>query len=61
MLVLGIITFTFLICIYFFLEYITPFSLKEELIDKKNITIGLVVGSILLGISLVLAAVVISI
>lgn len=49
----GVIVFwlSFLI-----LDKLTPYRLWEELVEKQNVALGIVVGSMALGICLIVAA-----
>lgn len=38
------------------LDKITPYKLWEEIVEKQNIALGIVVGSMALGICLIVAA-----
>lgn len=59
--VLGSILFALLGVVVFwlaflFIDKITPYSLWEELIEKQNVALGIVVGAMSLGISIIVAA-----
>lgn len=38
------------------IDKITPYNLWEELVEKQNIALGIVVGAMSLGISIIVAA-----
>jgi len=38
------------------LDKITPYKLWEEIVEKQNVALGIVVGSMALGICLIVAA-----
>ena len=42
--------------VWFVLVKILPFSLRKEMEDDQNIALGIVLGSLILGISLIIAA-----
>ncbi len=60
MVVLGLVTFIFLLSIYFVLEYLTPFSLKNELVRKKNPAMAVIIGAVFISIAIVFAAIIIA-
>lgn len=35
---------------------VTPFSLRKELEDDQNTSVGIVIGSVILGLSIIIAA-----
>ncbi|MCW5961778.1 MAG: DUF350 domain-containing protein [Pyrinomonadaceae bacterium] len=41
---------------FFILEKITPFSIRKEIEDDQNTALGIVIGSMLIGIALIIAA-----
>ena len=49
----GIIVF--FLCLLL-MEKITPFSIVKEIIDEHNQALALIVGAVVLGISLIIAA-----
>ncbi|KQP18397.1 DUF350 domain-containing protein [Pseudorhodoferax sp. Leaf267] len=38
------------------IDKITPYDLWEELVEKQNVALGIVVGAMCLGISIIVAA-----
>ncbi len=42
--------------VWLILVKILPFSLRKEMEDDQNIALGIVLGSLILGISLIIAA-----
>ena len=38
------------------IDKLTPYSLWEELVEKQNVALGIVVGAMCLGISVIVAA-----
>lgn len=58
---LGSILFALIGVVIFWLSFviidkITPYNLWEELVEKQNIALGVVVASMSLGISIIVAA-----
>jgi putative membrane protein len=58
---LGSIVFALIGVIIFWLCFIiidklTPYKLWEEIVEKQNIALGIVVGAMCLGISMIVAA-----
>ena len=51
--VVGIILFVASIWV---IEKITPFSMRKEIEEDQNTALGIVVGSIILGIAIILAS-----
>ncbi|MEO8249584.1 MAG: DUF350 domain-containing protein [Burkholderiales bacterium] len=59
--VLGSIMFALIGVIVFWLSFlfidkVTPYNLWEELVEKQNVALGVVVGAMSLGISIIVAA-----
>ena len=57
----GSIVFALIGVLVFWLSFIvidklTPYNLWEELVEKQNVALGIVVGAMSLGISLIVAA-----
>lgn len=50
---LGVLVFW--IC-FLILDKLTPYKLWDELVEKQNVALGIVVGSMALGICLIVAA-----
>ena len=50
--VLGMVLFVVSLVIY---EKMTPYSVKKEIIEKQNIALAIIIGSVALGISLIIA------
>jgi putative membrane protein len=58
---IGSILFALIGVVVFWLSFviidkITPYKLWEELVEKQNVALGLVVAAMALGISLIVAA-----
>ena len=51
--VLGIIIFTLA---FFVISMAAPFSVRKEIEDDQNIALGIVIGSVILGSALIIAA-----
>lgn len=47
----GIFALAFLV-----MERITPFSIRKELAEDDNIAVGIVLGSIVIGLSIIIAS-----
>jgi uncharacterized membrane protein YjfL (UPF0719 family) len=41
---------------FFILERVTPFSIRKEIEDDQNTALGIVIGSMLIGIAIIIAA-----
>lgn len=50
---LGLIMFA---VAYWAIELFTPYSLQEELRDKQNVALAVVVGSVLIALAIILSA-----
>jgi putative membrane protein len=51
--VVGIVVFA---VAFFVIARISPFSLRKELEDDQNTALGLVIGSMIIGLSLIIGA-----
>jgi uncharacterized membrane protein YjfL (UPF0719 family) len=51
--VLGLIVFALA---FFFITVVTPFSVKKEIEEDQNVAVGVVIGSIIIGIAIIIAA-----
>jgi putative membrane protein len=51
--VVGIVVLT--ICL-FLMEKLTPFSIVKEIIEEHNVALSVIMGSIVIGISIIIAA-----
>ena len=48
---------TVILCIAFwFIEKILPFSMKKEIEEDQNTSLGIILGAFIIGISLIIAA-----
>jgi uncharacterized membrane protein YjfL (UPF0719 family) len=54
--VFSILGLVILGVVWLVLVKILPFSLRKEMEDDQNIALGIVLGSLILGISLIIAA-----
>jgi putative membrane protein len=43
---------------FLFIKLFTPFSIKKEIEDDQNTSLGIIIGSIILGISIIVGAVI---
>jgi uncharacterized membrane protein YjfL (UPF0719 family) len=50
---LGIVIFAFG---FFLMNKLSPFSLRKEIEDDQNTALGIVMGSVILGLAIVIAA-----
>jgi putative membrane protein len=41
---------------FLIIDKITPYNLWEEIVEKRNVALGIVVGAMSLGISIIVAA-----
>ena len=58
---LGSILFALVGVLVFWISFVvidklTPYNLWEELVEKQNVALGIVVGAMCLGISIIVAA-----
>ncbi len=51
--IIGLVLFSIS---FFILEKLTPFSIRKEIEEDQNIALGIVIGAMLLGIALIIAA-----
>ena len=54
--VLSILGLVILGAVWLVLIKVLPFSLRKEMEDDQNVALGIVLGSLVLGISLIIAA-----
>lgn len=54
--IFGLVGIAILIVAYYLWEAITPYSVKKQLIEEKNIAVALVVAAFIIGTSIVIAA-----
>ena len=52
---LGLITFALA---FFVITKVTPFSVRKEIEDDQNTALAIVIGSVIIGIAIIVAAVV---
>ena len=45
---------------FLLIKLFTPFSIKKEIEEDQNTSLGIIIGSIILGISIIVAAVIMS-
>lgn len=57
--VYGLLGLILLLIGYYVYEFVTPFSVKEELVTHRNIAVGIVVAAFILGMAIVIAAAII--
>ena len=51
--VIGIVVF---LLAYAILEKLTPFSIRKEIEEDQNTSLGVIIGSVLIGLSIIIAA-----
>lgn len=54
---LGLILFQ---ASYFLIEKMTPFSVRKEIEEDQNIALGIIIGSMMIGLALIIASVIMS-
>lgn len=50
---IGIVVFALA---FFLITKITPFSIRKEIEDDQNTALGIVIGSVIIGLSIIIAA-----
>ncbi len=50
---IGLVVFAFA---FFLITKITPFSIRKEIEDDQNTALGIVIGSVIIGLALIIAA-----
>lgn len=43
---------------FFIVKLFTPFSIKKEIEEEQNMSLGIIIGAIIIGISLIVSAVI---
>lgn len=51
--VIGIVLFILVTFVY---DKLTPFKIMEEISEKQNVAVAIVVGALMIGISIIIAA-----
>jgi putative membrane protein len=51
--VIGVVVF---VSAYMVIEKISPFSVKKEISEDHNIALGIIIGSVIIGLSLIISA-----
>lgn len=51
--VIGIVVF---MGTFFIVEKLTPFSIRKQLVEEKNVAIGIVMGALVLGIAMLISS-----
>jgi hypothetical protein len=52
----GFLGLAFFAIAYFIIDKMTPFSFHKEVIEEKNVALAVLLGSLFIGIALILAA-----
>lgn len=55
--VFGLVLYMF--C-YFLIEKLTPFSVRKEIEEDQNVALGIIVGSMMLGLAIIIGCVIMS-
>jgi putative membrane protein len=50
---IGIVTF---VVAFFLIAKIAPFSLRKEIEEDQNISLGILIGSVIIGLAIIIAA-----
>lgn len=50
---IGLIVFAIA---FFIVVYASPFSVKKEIEEDQNISLGIIIGSIIIGVAIIIAA-----
>ena len=50
---IGLIVFALA---FFIVVYASPFSVKKEIEEDQNISLGIIIGSIIIGVSIIIAS-----
>ncbi len=51
--ILGILLF---ILAYVLIEKLSPFSVQKEIVEDQNVALGIIIGAVIIGISIIVAA-----
>lgn len=43
---------------FFIINAFTPFSIKKEIEDDQNVSLGIIIGAVIIGISIIIASVI---
>lgn len=52
----GTVGIAMLIIGYYVFDLLTPYSTRKELVEDQNVAVGIVVGAVVLGIAIIIAA-----
>jgi len=50
--VIGVVIF---VLAYFLIEKISPFSVKKEISEDQNVALGIIIGSVIIGLSIIIS------
>ena len=59
-LVYCIIGLLFFLLAYFLMEKVMPFPVRKEIEEDQNIALGLIIGSIIIGLAIIIASAIMS-
>jgi len=51
--ILGLMLF---VLAYFLIEKVTPYSVRKEIEEDQNISLGIIIGSMMIGLALIIAS-----
>ena len=54
---IGLVAMALFACAFKLFEWVCPFSIKKELEEDHNVSVGIVLGAFLIGMAIVIAAV----
>ncbi len=52
----SFVGFVVLLGAFYFVAWILPFSMRKEIEEDQNTSLGIVLGSVILGLSIIIAA-----
>ncbi len=52
----GLLGIGLFLVAYVVIEKICPFSVKKEISEDQNISLGIIIGSVMIGLSIIIAA-----
>jgi putative membrane protein len=50
---IGLVVFAFAFLV---IVYVSPFSVKKEIEEDQNISLGIIIGSIIIGVAIIIAS-----
>lgn len=58
--IFGFLGMVILAVAYVVIEKLTPFSIKKELIEDRNVAVAYLLGGVMIGLSIIIASVIVS-